>query len=261
MTEPDVTERLDRLERENRRLKRIGGVVLVGLAAIVLMGQAMPGKAAKVVEAEKFVVRDTAGHARIILGSQPYGGYGVHLYGDDGETRAILAEGPVGQGGYLSLSATRTASSARLSVSPGWVSLKMDATQRTKDDARLEGEFQRKATQGATPEERREAGQMITAWPRDGYTAIIDVMSMPTGMQRAEVEIGHEVTPIKRDNAVTLWSTRNGPSLTISDEQGHDRTVLGHAELKDVRTGSVEQRPASSLILFGEDGRVIWKVP
>jgi hypothetical protein len=33
MTELDVTQRLDRLERENRLLKRIGGIVLVGFAA------------------------------------------------------------------------------------------------------------------------------------------------------------------------------------------------------------------------------------
>lgn len=43
MTEPTLealTQRPDRFEWEHRRLKRVGSVVLVGLAAEVLMGQA-----------------------------------------------------------------------------------------------------------------------------------------------------------------------------------------------------------------------------
>jgi len=68
-----LTQRLDRVERENRRLKRIGGVALIGLAAVALMGQAMPGKVAKVVEAERFIVRDLSGGARANLGLDPEG--------------------------------------------------------------------------------------------------------------------------------------------------------------------------------------------
>ena len=59
-----VVERLDRVERENRRLKKAGVAILAGIAGVVLMGQAMPTKVAKVVEAEKFVLKDTAGKVR-----------------------------------------------------------------------------------------------------------------------------------------------------------------------------------------------------
>lgn len=38
-----LAQRLDRLERENRRLKRLTFGGLFGIAAIILMGQAMPG--------------------------------------------------------------------------------------------------------------------------------------------------------------------------------------------------------------------------
>ncbi len=47
MVEPTIetlARRLERVERENRRLKRAGVVALVGIAAVVLMGQAMGGK-------------------------------------------------------------------------------------------------------------------------------------------------------------------------------------------------------------------------
>lgn len=45
-----MTERLGRLERENRRLKRIGAVVLLGPATVLLLGQARPNR--RIVEAE-----------------------------------------------------------------------------------------------------------------------------------------------------------------------------------------------------------------
>ncbi len=70
MNEPTISkldQRLDRLERENRRLKRIGALVVVGIAAVVLMGQARSSKVAKVIEAEKFVLRDTSGQVGATL--------------------------------------------------------------------------------------------------------------------------------------------------------------------------------------------------
>ena len=70
MNEPTMdklVQRLDRLEKENRRMKRIGALVAVGIAAVVLMGQARSSKVAKVIEAEKFVLRDTSGQVGAIL--------------------------------------------------------------------------------------------------------------------------------------------------------------------------------------------------
>ena len=52
--------RLDRLERENHRLKRVGAVALAGIAALVLMAQATPGEVAKVVESKQFVLKDSS---------------------------------------------------------------------------------------------------------------------------------------------------------------------------------------------------------
>ncbi len=80
-----LTERFDRLERENRRLKRLGGLALVGAAAIGLMGQAMPTGAVKVVEAEKLLVRDPAGQARAVVDSD-----GFRVIDGNGNPRASL---------------------------------------------------------------------------------------------------------------------------------------------------------------------------
>jgi hypothetical protein len=36
---------------------------------------------------------------------------------------------------------------------------------------------------------------------------------------------------------------------------------LGHSAIEATRTGAVEQRPASSLVLFDKDGKVLFKAP
>jgi len=94
MNEPtinNIVHRLDRLERENRRLKRIGALVLVGIAAVVLMGQAKPSKVPKVIEAQEFVLKDSNGGVRGVLGKissnmamgfSPDQNYGLILYND-----------------------------------------------------------------------------------------------------------------------------------------------------------------------------------
>lgn len=105
MNEPtmgNMVKRLDRLERENRRLKCIGALILVGIAAVLLMGQGTLKP--RIIEAEGIVLKDTDGAIRGILGramsgrdlSKPWhpvragGAYGVHLYGPDGRYKAGL---------------------------------------------------------------------------------------------------------------------------------------------------------------------------
>jgi len=61
-----VLERLENVERQNRRMKRVGLVTLVLLAAGFLVGQAQPKS--QVVEAEQFIVRDARGQKRALLG-------------------------------------------------------------------------------------------------------------------------------------------------------------------------------------------------
>jgi hypothetical protein len=59
-----LTRRLDRLERENRRLKLTVALGVLVLAAVALMGQAKSPAVSKVVEAEQFVLRDAGGLIR-----------------------------------------------------------------------------------------------------------------------------------------------------------------------------------------------------
>jgi hypothetical protein len=96
-----LARRLDRVERENRRMKKAGVVALVVIVAVVLMGQgikktAPPGKPGKIVGAEQFIVHDARGGVRAELGTLPNGTVRLVLYdrGNPGETRVILSAGP-----------------------------------------------------------------------------------------------------------------------------------------------------------------------
>ncbi len=72
MNEPTMeilVRRLDRVERENRRLKRVGVVALAVIATVILVAMATPPpKLTKVVEAEKFVLKDIHRKVRAELG-------------------------------------------------------------------------------------------------------------------------------------------------------------------------------------------------
>jgi len=68
-----LKRRLSRLERQNRNLKHAMILVVVGIAAVFMMGQAQPNKIAKKIEAEKFILRGPNGAERGSLGVAPNG--------------------------------------------------------------------------------------------------------------------------------------------------------------------------------------------
>jgi len=100
----EVLERLEKLERQNRTLKRLASVVMLLVAALFTMGQTRPNRT---LEAEEFVLRDEAGkkwaalelndveptnigNARLPGGKAPT----LIFFGDKGETRALLGATP-----------------------------------------------------------------------------------------------------------------------------------------------------------------------
>ena len=91
MNEQSLVTRVNRLERENRRMKLAGMLLLVGIAALIVMGQTKATKVAKVVEAEKFVLIDKKlGLPNATLETSESGMAGLFLYGPGG--KEIIAE-------------------------------------------------------------------------------------------------------------------------------------------------------------------------
>jgi len=66
------------------------------------------------------------------------------------------------------------------------------------------------------------------------------------------------------DRPSRLWlglHENDSPRLVLADDQGQMRAALGEVPLRDLRTGSVESRSPSSLVLFGQDRKSLFKVP
>jgi hypothetical protein len=129
-----LAERLDYLIRENGRLKLAGLVVLLMVVAFTFMGQAQPSNLTRVVEAEKFFLRDANGKSRAGLFTTPDGSPTLTLNDKEGEPRMLMT---VGQDGtpVIALQDKNDILRAVLTVEAGGASLSFhdkDGGQRSK---------------------------------------------------------------------------------------------------------------------------------
>lgn len=104
---PDLVARLDKLERENRKLKRWGGVLAAGAIAAGLMSMVNPtaspsaamssNAVCDTVWAERFVMQDSRGKKRMMLDAYSNGTPTVAFYDKAGKSLAQLAVASDGQ--------------------------------------------------------------------------------------------------------------------------------------------------------------------
>lgn len=86
-----LTRRLERLERQNRLIKRAGAVLCVAIAVFLVMGQASPG--GQVIEAQRFVLRDpSTGKGRAALSLLQDGSAGLSILALDGRSLSLSAD-------------------------------------------------------------------------------------------------------------------------------------------------------------------------
>lgn len=96
-----VMNRIEKLERQNRRLRGAGIVAILACGAAVLMGQApatQPARPAapRVLDAERIILRDLAGGVKATLLNMP-GDMGVfEIRGEEGRARSALKVTPGG---------------------------------------------------------------------------------------------------------------------------------------------------------------------
>lgn len=105
-----IVDRLEKLERQNRRLRRIGGLIILSVAGVFLMAQARPSRT---LEANEFILRDSHGKERAALktvGGEP----SVNFYGEL-QVRFCDVGGPC----RLELTAHRENASITLAESSG----------------------------------------------------------------------------------------------------------------------------------------------
>lgn len=77
MTDTELVARLEKLERDNRRLKRFGGAALVLVAAMGLMAATRP--IPDVIKAHKFEAVDGEGVARVVIKAESPSGASIGL--------------------------------------------------------------------------------------------------------------------------------------------------------------------------------------
>jgi len=95
-----ILERVEKLERQNRRLKLLGLFLLIIAASVLVMGQTVPRKGSRTLEAEKLVIRNQNGKEVITLEALD-GRASLALLTPDGFPSVILVDSE--NGPYLSL--------------------------------------------------------------------------------------------------------------------------------------------------------------
>jgi hypothetical protein len=118
----------------------------------------------------------------------------------------------------------------------------------------------------------RDTEQVISRHPRAQFTMgglFLEKISLITGSKDSFVRSGSNLNNPHLTiygksgfQRLVLAVDKEGPSVSLWDESGsRQHAVLGYTPLETVQTGAVEQRSPSSLVVFGKDGQVIWKVP
>jgi hypothetical protein len=225
-----LTRRLERVERTNRRLQGVGALGLAALAMVGVMGQTAPKQVPPEIQAEAFVVRDASGKVRVALNAS----LGLVLLDQAGKRRTSLtATG-------LNIAGSNEEPRVTIGAIPdGPVALLLwDQAGDVRAGLRLEDTGRPSLVLG----DRAEKPRVMLGLP-DAETARLTFHDR-NGRTRASVTV-----------------SESGPGLTLLDEKGTARAVLGHVKLPGARPGVTEERPAASLVLFDQDGGAIRKVP
>jgi len=230
MTESEltaITKRLERLEKENRRMKL--AILGIGVAALAVFtasweGRARTANVTQTVTASKFILHDNLGRVRAWLGmdgNEP----SLELRDDEGDTIAALLE---------DMTANRDKGTIVLSEAKGH-----SAATITDDSLNLDGHISLMGDSGGTT---------------------IGEGDMFIGKGRDSVFVSHNGIELSGTGGKVDLTNSSGPSLSLQDAAGFMAT-FGTADLVMARTGKAERTSAASIDLFDRKGHVIWQAP
>ena len=266
-TSESLVARVERLERENRRLKKIGLAAAILAAAGLLLAPSAPKKESipKVLKAREVQVVDDRGVARITMKIEANGDPALSIAGTKGSgVRLALAQDrPI-----LSLS-DETRVRAVLEVGKDEAALDLDDAEGRRT-ARLEagpaagllfGDSRLAGVEASLTLGDRGPSVSLSA-PGDAGDASVTLLASPAS--------GPLIAASKGLAAARLDVSYQGdPSVTISDSEGRDRAVLGvtRLEVERKKRGKVVEKQEkqrtdpSSLVLFDREETVVWKAP
>jgi hypothetical protein len=240
-----IEERLEKLERQNRRMKLagLGAVVIAG--AFVLMGQASgPGSDWKTVSggppevrAKSFVLVDANGETRARLYmSAPAKGPELDLLDAKGNPRVELAV--TSNGPALQLNDASGNPRAELGAAPNGPGLILyDANGKLR------------AELAAAPNGPGlilgDANGNTEAWLEGASNGPGPGLALYDANGKLRAELG-------------VW--QDGPALQLNDASGFE-THIGVTDLVTPANGETHKTSAASIVLFGKDRKVLWSAP
>ena len=271
LTTPDpVMARLDRLERESRRWRRVALGSWLAIAALLLLGQSpprapRPANPARTVEAERFVLRDARGRAGATLGWEADDTPRLVLHDPVGQPRAVLAVGTGGAPGLTLLDADGKTVRAALVVGPdGAPGLALfDPAGKPRLAAAL---FH--ASGSARPASGREPAPAVVAYDAAG------VVRATFGVRGANATAGLELADDRSAARAVLRVQPDGaPDLALRDREGRGGATLSvladGTPALNLNGADGRARAAMTLVpgrgaalaLADRNGAVVWSAP
>jgi hypothetical protein len=224
-------------------MKRLSYFVLGGLIVMLLMGQSQCNTSTlgmKVVEAQKFIVRDGSGKSHAELTET-----GLTLTDGEGKILVLLTglrnTAPAAPTELVQLSLFGSRGSIELNA--GSINLKKDGPKPYLMVTDEEGNAQ----SFISPAD-------INLWYAKKLRTTLTAGNSGTSI--SFYDPGN--IPLPR---VELGIDANGASLSLSDKNNKTRVVLGSTLLVTSRTGAKTITPEESLTLFDKDGKVSWATP
>lgn len=230
-----IASRLERLEKENQRLKIAGLLVLLVGATVLVMGQARPRRT---LEAERFLLKDAKGRVRAELSMEFEDrptltfsdGKGLPLVSLAGGDEPFLVLNRAGSNEQVSLQANRLFYGLGLYGAPHGAAGGIRAGLAVHTPGPAVTLYDKEG------KERTFLGMLPGAGPTLG-------LSDETG-----------------EFAAMLSVTSGKASFKISDKEGFE-TTIGSTDLVRARTGETHKTSAASIVLFGKDKKVLWSAP
>lgn len=260
MTEsvPDLQQllnRVEKLEKTNRRLKHFAAAALMLIGTVFLMGQASPNRT---LEANRFILTDSAGKVRGSL-SMSQKGPQLAFLDANGQTRVVLEAGDTQKLTFLRPNGREGAhlTSSCVTQAPGSCLSSLGLTS---------GDEKYQILLMTDP----LSGSML------GFTEPPREEDFPThaeytkALPRIQVRLAGGGTTFKQAADLTLFhsggggvsveSDEDGPRVKLLDGEGFQATV-GNTALVTPSTGQKRKTSAASVILFDKDKNVIWQAP
>jgi hypothetical protein len=265
-TPDSLSVRLDRLERDSRRWRRVALGSWLAIAALLLLGQSAPRSApggGRVLEAERFVLRDARGRAGATLGWEADGAPRLAVHDPAGHPRAVMTVGAGGAPGLTLLDPDGATARAALVVgpdgAPGF------ALFDPAGKPRLAVALFHKSTPGR-PTGATEPAPAIVAYDGAG------VVRVTFGIR--ELDAGLELADSRGTARTVLRVQPDGtPDVVLRDHVGRARAGLSvladgtpalnlnGTDGKARATMTLAAGRGAALALANERGAVVWSAP